>query len=222
MLKWILSITIVVVILIAVVVLFFLGPILKYPTSRVATSVMGVAVSLDSLSVSPFRGSIGLAGINIANPDGYETSHFSSLDSIVASAGITSFLGKTISIGKIVIDGMNVKIETKDGKSNLSVILDNIEKSEGSASKTTAEDSGNAKKFRIALIQLKNVHVMVSKGIIKNLDLTVGDFEIRNLGTDDNAALLSTVLKNIIHALTAEIAKHPETLGWDLLKNIFN
>ncbi len=217
--KWILRIFLILVVLIIVVVLFFLGPIVKPPATAVASSVMGVDVTMDKLSVSPLKGSVGLMSMRIGNPQGYETDHFVNLEKMSASSRITSFLGSVVSIKEVIIDGLSINIESKGGKTNMKVIMDNLDKSSGGAATTTDAPAEEGKKFRIDRILLKNISVTLTTGVIKNIKLTVSELEVKNIGTDqDTGTSLKNVIKPILTALASKIAEGSKELGKDVQK----
>ena len=208
--KWILRIGIVVFVLLVIVILFFLGPV----ATSVGSSTMGVQVSMDSLSASPLKGSVGLDNLLVANPEGYESEFFINLKKLLAAARVTSFLGDTVKIRNVNVDELTIYIESKGGKTNLSKILDNLDK--GGAESTGEKDeeaSSEGTNFVIEELRLTNIKVILMPEIIKKVSLTIGELVLNNIGTEDKGASLSEVISKTLAGIASKAMELSKNLG---------
>ncbi len=110
---------------------------------NVGSEVLQTEVNVRNVDVDLANGKAGISGLTIANPDGYSEPYIFAMDKIVVGIDIKSLGNSPIVINEIIVRDPKVSLELdKTGRSNLSVLKDNINRS----SKSGADKETNRKK----------------------------------------------------------------------------
>ena len=165
---------------------FYLDSIVKSGIEIVGSSVLGTAVTVDSVSLSPLSGQGSISGLRVANPEGFESQYAFELDSILVSINVNTIFTDAAEIESLIIMQPIITYETKITSDNIRTLLDNLSE-EGSvpADSDVAEDSGQQmiiREFRMVGSQLNFVSALASAPI------TLADIEIRDIGTESGTA----------------------------------
>lgn len=91
-----------------------------------APKMLGVPATLENASLSILRGTAGLEGLHIGNPDGFKTDGIFDLASVAIELDNTSLLTDTIVIKSIAIDGLVLTYERGLLNSNLGALIDQL------------------------------------------------------------------------------------------------
>ena len=127
-----------------------------------ATSALGVETKLNTASVGLFSGTFGLNGLDVSNPQGYPSKHFVQLGDAKVAVSLGSLTKDTIVVPEFTMDGLDVHLERKSGKSNYEVILENLDKLSGGKSTpkpTEPKPKGSEKKLIVKALTLKNITI---------------------------------------------------------------
>lgn len=214
--KWVLRIAILLVIVVIAVLVFMPGPFVKPMATKVASNTLKVPVTMDKLSASLFGGRVGLAELEVGNPEGYSKPFLVRIGGLDVQARLMTFMGDVAEIPTIVIDGLHLIIESKGGKTNVNTILDNLSGGE-EAPTEEPKDGGEGMKFKIGSIMLKNTVIEISTGVIDDIKLSVTELELKNIGTDkENGANLKEVLSVITKALAAKAVEMSGALSKEI------
>ena len=182
---------------------FYLDSIVKSGIEVVGSSVLGTAVTVDSVSLSPLSGQGRISGLRVANPEGFESQYAFELDSVLVSIDVNTVFTDAAEIESIVIMQPIITYETKITSDNIRTLLDNLS-AEGSApaDSDVAEDSGQQmiiREFRMVDSQLNFVSSVVSAPI------TLADIEIRDIGTESGTASAAAAVRVVLQELVASI-----------------
>jgi hypothetical protein len=173
-----------------------------------ATSALGVTTSVRDMDVAITGGECKLEGLQVANPQGFRSDHFLALDAGRVVVSLASLLEEQVVIPTLHLSDIDVKLETKDGKTNYSVILDNISKSK--REEKPAEDGG--KKFVINDTRIRNVSVdldmVPAGGELTKLTLKIPEIRLKDIGSESGkGVLLSELSAIIVRAILESVAK---------------
>jgi uncharacterized protein involved in outer membrane biogenesis len=177
---------IVLLVVFAVVGLFYLGNIVKAGVERVGPAVTKVPVTLDSAAVSVFGGSGTLKGFVIGNPEGYKSPEAIKVGTAHVSIVPKSLLGDKVVIRSIKVEAPEITFE-KTGLtgSNLQKILDNLggEKKPGDAESKEPSSSGGAqKKLQVDEFLITGAKVNVKVPFLDPYVQTLPELKLTNLG----------------------------------------
>ena len=182
---------------------FYLDSIVKSGIEIVGSSVLGTAVTVDSVSLSPLSGQGSISGLRVANPEGFESQYAFELDSILVSINVNTIFTDAAEIESLIIMQPIITYETKITSDNIRTLLDNLSE-EGSvpADSDVAEDSGQQmiiREFRMVGSQLNFVSALASAPI------TLADIEIRDIGAESGTASAANAVRVVLQELVAPI-----------------
>lgn len=195
----------------------YIDSIAKSAVQSGATNALGVTTTLETASVSILGGEFKMSGLNVANPEGFKTSHFMTLDDGGVAVSLGTLMKDTIEVADLTLDGIDINLEKVSGKSNYNVILDNLKKSEDTAP-TPDEQSG--KQFIIRHVKITNVMVHTDLvgigGDLGKMEVPIDIIELNDVGSDGSGMtmrdLSGVIMKTIFAAIVANGAKLPGEL----------
>lgn len=216
----------VVLLVIAIVVgLFYIDSIAKTAIEEGGTYAMGVKTTLDSISIKLFQGKLKMDGLKIANPEGFEKSdHLMSSGLFDVELTPSTVLKDTIILPKFILDGLDVNIESKSGGSNISVVMDNLEKlGGGEEEEAPEEEEGEGKKVKIEVFLIKNVtaRFYMPLGSLP-LVVKVPEIDLSEMMSDNpSGVVMPELMRRIIPIILASIAENAKGIvPADFLKDM--
>jgi hypothetical protein len=182
---------------------FYLDSIVKSGIEVVGSSVLGTAVTVDSVSLSPLSGQGSISGLRVENPEGFESQYAFELDSVLVSIDVNSVFTDTVEIESIVVMQPIITYETKITSDNIRTLLANLDEGDVVASDPeSAEESEQQiiiREFQMVDSQLNFVSALVSAPI------TLADIEIRDIGTESGTASAAAAVRVVLQELVASI-----------------
>jgi len=197
---------IVIVVLVAVAgvgAVLALDSIVVAAVRAVGPRLLGVEVALSSASIGIIRSSTSLDGLEVGNPAGFSTEPCLALKRLDIEVGALAGLSKDIVIPTMLIDGLVLRLEKKDGIINVQQVVDNASKAMGSGESPAAAKpaSGTGTKVTIRQLTLRNVRLIASGDVAKvptGLDVTLGELVLRDVSSDNPTGNLGDQLITII------------------------
>jgi hypothetical protein len=204
----VLVVLVVLVVLAGIVVAFSIDGIAKSSIEDGASSALGVKTSVRDMDVAIMGGECKLEGLQVANPQGFRGDHFLTLDTGRVVVSLGSLLEEQVVIPTLYLADIDVKLEMKDGKTNYSVILDNISKSK--PEKRPGE--GEGKKFVINDTSIRNVSVdldmVPAGGELTKLMLKIPEIRLKEIGSGSGkGVVISELTAIIVRAILEAVAK---------------
>ena len=197
----------------AIAVLFYyIDGIARTAIERGSTRALGVDTRVGSVSIGLLGGSFRLAGLEIANPPGFEDPRFLALGEARLDLEMGTLQEQTVVVPRFTIHGVEVDLDKQRGKANYEVILDNLARfeSEEEPEPTPEADEGAGKRFVIQELVIRDVeaHVrVVERGGIPQVDVLVPEVRMRNPGGEGQPLTAAQVTNIIVKAVLASIAK---------------
>ncbi len=198
-------------------VYFYINPIAKRAVEEGGTYALGVPTTLDSVNVGLFTGELSLDGFTVGSPAGFSEPHFLTLDSGDVAVSLASLRSDVITVPRLELDGIDVRLEKKDGKANYQVIIDNAQKVTGGGGGEPKPEPapGSEKKLIIndLLIRDVTVHAQLVEGVeatkvtvpVKEIHLTdVGQTGEGVGGSGVTISELSGILVEVVLAAAVE------------------
>jgi hypothetical protein len=181
------------------------------------TYALGVKTTVDSVGLGLLSGQAKVSGLMIGNPEGFKTPHLMKTSRMELAVAPGSLFGDTIQVNKFEIDGLDLNMEQlKVGLTNISALLDNINKSAGGGDKPKdekaakdAKESGG-KKFKVDQIRITNcvahVQILPIGGAASTLEVKIPEIVLSGV-TQDNAGGVAVpeLMKRLIPAILAAV-----------------
>jgi hypothetical protein len=179
-----------------------LDKLVKVGVEKGGTLVLGVPTSLDKATVSIRGGTVGLDGLVLASPEGFDSPEMFRLGHAHTTVEIGSLTGDEIVVHEVVIDGPEITLEFSGGKSNWGTVLDNLESEPAEEEKEMSQ-----KKIRVDLIRFANAKIRVAgiplagTATVPLPTLVITEFRT----ADSGGATVRNVLADVIRSLYGSI-----------------
>jgi uncharacterized protein involved in outer membrane biogenesis len=239
-----LAIALVIVVILAIVAAgMFMDRAIKAGVEAVGSTVTGVDVKLDSVSLSLLSGAGGFKGFVLGNPAGCKTPWAINVGAASLALEPRSLLSDKVVIKSINIEAPQIVYETDLRQSNLRKILANVEAFASSGQTAPAKPGEGAqpkgtkasKKFQVNDFVLKGAKIRVSVTAMGEQSATVPlpEIHLQDLGTGPDGItaveltqkILGTIEKETALAsasTVADIGKGAVYMAKDLAKNPTN
>lgn len=198
--------------IVGVVGIVFLGlsqidKLAKHAIERGGTYAMQVDTTVTSVDVSLTGGTATMSGLNIANPNGFDTDHFLQLGESSARMNIESINSDTIVMPEIRLNGIDVILDKGGNPSNYNTILNSLKRFESGESKS-ADPAKPGKKLVIDRLLLEdiNIHVANMPGVgfaVGDVAVNIPEIELRDIGKEQSmttAEVINLVVKTVLAA----------------------
>lgn len=203
---------------VAYLLLSNLDDIVKRVIEDVGSQVTGTSVSLDAVKIDLATGKGKLKGLTIDNPRGFDSDYAFKLDNIVVAVAPASLSKAVIVISQVKVDGAKLIAEQKGATTNLSKLLENIEKSseKGKGDKGTAEpapdrDSANVR-LMIERFTFTGTRATILAEGKEEKSLTLPDVKRKNIGDKRKGLspeqLAEEVLGSVVEEVEKAVAEH--------------
>ncbi|MBI9018915.1 MAG: hypothetical protein JEZ07_16815 [Phycisphaerae bacterium] len=210
--------------------IFFADHLIVQGVNTIGTAALNVETKLDSAHLSILGGSLSLKGMQVANPEGFDTDHLMQVGKISTSIDTKSIMGETIIIKTILIEELVLTIEQKNllGKSNLQTVLDNITAKEKEAEeqpqKPEQTEDASGKKVMIELIEIIDAKAEFALVPIPGktvLPVKLGKITLKNISQGQNKAVMATtIFHEVLLALAEGTLKSGADLPGELVKGL--
>ena len=210
--KWITRIVLVVVLLLLVggtILYFSLNGIIRGQVEQQSTKSLNLQTALQSANFSPFGGNLSLRDYKVASPPGFSPQPMLELGGLDVKVSYGQLRGDPVRVQSIVIDRPKLLLEQVGGKFNVKALSDNLPPPKpGEPTQPSAE--GESLRLIIDQISVKDPQVVLRPGIPglqPEIPISVGSFEMRNVGSGDgaqNGAAVKQIVTELVTTLAAK------------------
>lgn len=172
----------------------------------VGSEITGTAVTLKGVDIDLSSGSGELKGLEIANPRGYSTAYAFRLKRVAVGIDLKSLTGPVIALNEVTVKGARLNAEQKGQRSNLSDLLENVQRSTGE--KPPAEEpTGGPTDVRVALKKFvfANTQATVVTEVDQPREVTVPDVRRRNIGNPEKGLTPAQLGEQLVQAVLEEM-----------------
>ena len=217
---WVVAVIVVLLLVVIIGFSVFGAGLIKTTVEKVASSTLGVPVTVQSIDLSILRGKVEIRGLVVKNPPGYANETLLELGNGIVNLDIGSVMSNTIKVKLIKLDNTKLTIEQKGLTNNLNEILDKLPKGEEKAEKTgKAGKNLNINKLEITGTNVR-VKLLPVPGKSDTVSLKLDPIVMENLGTDSKLSIAKLVAK-VMGALAVGVAKQGAgVLPKDMVSNI--
>ncbi len=205
---------------------FFIDGIAVKAVEEGGTYALGVDTTLDSASIGLTSGTVGLSGLTIANPAGFETPHFFRMNSANVAVTLGSLMEDTVEVPEIALDGLSVNLEDFQGKANYERILENLGRFEsGEAPAPESAPAEGGKSFVIKTIAITNVSVSATLlpigGNATRTTFEIPEIRLHDVGSGgDGGMTLPEIINLVVKAVLGAITNAGINLPGNLLQGL--
>jgi hypothetical protein len=209
--KKILSIVGVVILVLIVVLVMFLGNIIKAGIETAGPKIAGVPITVEKVRVNPLTGMVHVKALIIGNPEGFKTESLMELGEFKLDIALGSLLTDTIVIKRILIDAPEITYEKALRSSNISTLLDNLapEKPKEDVADEPKDKKAPAKKVVIEDFQLNDAkaHVTITALGGKKMTLPLPSIKMQDIGKDTGGTNIKEVISEVFGSISDAVVK---------------
>lgn len=187
------------------------------------TKALGVETKLDDVSIGWFSGKLSLAGLEIANPEGFSDKAFFQMEEARLDVDLPTLLANEVVVSLFSLKGIRLSLETQGTSTNYGALLDALDSGDGGgAKKSGGGDSkggkssgggGSEKTYAIDRIVLEDIQVSVDLGT--SLVSTGGTVDVPRIELNDLSSKKLT-LKELSALILRTLIERAATSGQDL------
>ena len=198
-------------------VFFYLDAIVKGGIEVVGSEVLGTAVTVASVSVSPLNGSGSIRGLKIENPEGFDSDYALELESISLKLDVGSVFSEVVEIESITIIQPAISYETKIVTDNIRALLDNLSAGEEENAGTGAE-SGAGKGLIIRELKIVDPQLNLVAAFV-TAPVPLPDIEMQDIGAEGDASSVAAAISLVLSELSGSILTNAPSLD-DLAESV--
>jgi hypothetical protein len=179
-----------------------------------APTITQTPVTLDTVNISLLTGSASIKGLVVGNPSGYASPSAIVIDRAAIRISPGSLVSDKIIIHSIEVRAPEITFEGNPfGANNLGKILDNVNGTPDTNAPSQSNPAKPAKKLEVDdfLLVGAKVHVQLTGVMNKQLDLTLPDIHLVDLGKGNDGItsvdLTRKVLQQVIRATVKAVGK---------------
>lgn len=189
----------VVLVLIVVAAYLFIDSIAKKGIESGVSSATRVQTRLGTAHVGVFSGELALNDLEIANPPDFDSQYFLALKEGNMALTLRSLLGDHIVIPQLHLEGLDLMLESKEGRANYKIIMENLKK-------LRDPDRRSAKRrtfvIREVIVQDVTVHTQVLGQVLK---FKIPDQRLTDVGSNsDLSHVTSLLMQGILQTVIQE------------------
>jgi hypothetical protein len=205
----------------AIVASVFLGDIVKKGVETVGPKITQVSVKVDEVHLTLLTGSASVKGLVVGNPEGYQSPQAISAGMISVGVNPLSVLSDKIVVRSLHVESPEITFEGGLGGNNLSKILDNVNASARTTSKTGAvstnapAQTNPSRKLEVddLLITGAKVHVSLTDLGGKEMTLPLPPIHLANLGKNPEGITTTELTRSVLDAIVTATLKAVSKAG---------
>ncbi len=179
----------------------------------VGSDVLKTKVSVSGVSIDLKASKAAIAGVTVANPDGYSRANLFELDGIEVDIDLDSIGKDVLVINSIRIQNPKINFEgDAKGGSNMQTLLDNIESGSAEGKPASADDE---LKMIVNNFELSGAQVKASSELKPGeaLDFKLPAVKMSGIGKAEGGVTADVVAKEIASELISEVIRAAAKAG---------
>lgn len=178
MIKKILLSLLVLVVVVAGGIMFYLDTLVANGVESVGSRTLATRVDVDRVILLPFAGRGSIGGLNVANPEGFESPYAFELEEISVALDLGSLISDLVEVDSIIIESPLITYEGTLRGDNLRTLLGNIPP--GSGDSGASGEPG--KELLIREFRMLNPRVNLITSLASE-QVTIPDIVLTDIGT---------------------------------------
>ncbi|MCI5105347.1 MAG: hypothetical protein MRY76_01405 [Pseudomonadales bacterium] len=183
-------------------IIFYLDSLVQRGIEVAGSRVLGTAVTVDSVFLSPLSGSGSISGLRIANPDGFDSPYAFELGEVSMALDLASLSTDLVEVDSVIITSPRITYETTITNDNIRALMRNIETGGSGSQEETAAAPGKdiiIHDFQILSPQLDLVTAVASAPV------QLRDIQLTGIGTGNNGVTARELTRMILSRINQAI-----------------
>lgn len=220
----------IVVVLVAVVILGTqLGRIVRAGMETVGPKITQTTLTVSGVDVALVRGSAGVKGLVLGNPEGYQAPQSLSVSNVAVSLAPGSVFSDKLVVRSVEVRGLEVTFEGNPfGANNLTKIMANVQAFTGASAPATngspAASAAKGKKLEVdsLVIAGAKVHAILSFLGGREVTLPLPEIQLSALGTGPDGITPADLTETVLKEITVDTVKAVGQSAGNLGKGVLN
>lgn len=189
-----------------ILLVVFLGNVIKGAIETVGPKVLGVPIQVEKVRVNLLTGGVRVKALSIGNPEGFHTPSMVELDELKMVISLPSLFTDTVVIKEILIEGAELTFEKSLTSNNIETLQEQLEKK---------EDDGKGKKVIVEDFRSKGAKLNVSVTGLKGnqLSLPMPPIHLTDIGKESDGfspleftkEMVGVVSKTVLTVVTSSV-----------------
>ena len=205
------------VVAVAVAALLMIDHLAKAGIEKGGTYAMGTPTSVQQVNLGLFSGQMAIDSLQINNPQGFASPYFMKSGKFDVVLKPASVMTDTVELSKFELDGLEVNIEQKDGKSNVNVLMDHVKQLGGEGKKEEEKKSEGGKNIKVDRILIKNVVATLQFSLLganKKVVVKIPSLELKGVSSDNPKGIsMGDLFAQLTPAILASVVENAKNLG---------
>ncbi|HSR69110.1 MAG TPA: hypothetical protein VLU25_14335 [Acidobacteriota bacterium] len=209
------AIAVVVVLLLAFLTVgLFIDSIAASAIENQGSRALGVAVHAGSVDVGILSGGFSLSGLEIDNPEGFQSPHLARVGDLHLDVSLGTLLADKIVAPRLHVSNVEIWVEGSRGRTNIQTIQENLRKHRSS---DDSADGGGGKRFVIEEVVVENIVATVNlPPLAQGLKVEVPKVTLENVGGGEGGEgvtqgqLVQQIISRIAEQARREAMRNPE------------
>ncbi|MHC4480821.1 MAG: DUF748 domain-containing protein [Planctomycetota bacterium] len=199
------AVVLVLVLVVGLLVVGNLDGLVETGVEKGGTLVLGVPTELEAASVSLLGGEVGLDGLTLGSPEGFDAPQMFELAHAHTTVDVGSLTSDEIVVHEVVVDGAEVTLELAGGKTNWGVLMGRL-KSEAPPEKEE-EKAAAGRKIRIDRVAFTGGKIKLAAiPVAGSVSVPLPDVEVKDLRTAEGKGVtVKKALADVIQSLYTSI-----------------
>ncbi len=172
----------------------YFDSIVKNGIEVVGSRVLGTAVTVDGVAMSPLNGSGRIDGLTVANVEGFNSDFAFQFESLSVNVNASSVLSDVVEIQSVHIAQPHINYETRIVEDNIRALIDNLPRGD-SGTDTNGETSGSRIIIRQLVLEDPQLNIVAAS---LSAPVPLPDITLQNIGEDSAAATVADALRIIL------------------------
>jgi uncharacterized protein involved in outer membrane biogenesis len=197
----------------------YFDDIIKDRAEAIVPEMTKTHFEIDKIETFPLKGKFEIFDLYLGNPEGFPEGHTLKFDRVLVHIDWKSLSRNKIIIKSLIIDGLDVYlIKEGDDKSNLKVILENIDSYMDELNKSqelvdiediqsTAKKTLPEMRFQVNLFEINDGQVLVhtDKVIAVSAEAEIPQAKLEYLGKEGKGLTIEQLIKEIVKEVIKEV-----------------
>lgn len=200
-----------------------LDAIVKIAIEEIGSEVLGTTVEVSEVKLELTDGKGQISGIKVMNPNGFSNAAMLELDNMALDLDLSTITGPVYVINNILIDGVKVLAEQRQGTTNFQIVLDNLDRMTTASDESAVDpavDSAQEVLFAIGKFTFENSSAKLVSDQLGEYALDVPGIGITSLGTKENPLTVEQVGSQALNQLFQQITQAVSSKAEDLVKDV--
>lgn len=200
-------------VLLFVVLMLSINSIVKSGIEDIGSEMTGTAVTVQSVSISPFSGKGTIKGFQVANPGDYDQEHAFSVEDFSISLKPLSVFTDEVIVHEIIITSPRIYVEQQLPSNNINTIMQNIRN----------VSSGETTDTRLVI-----EHFLMSNGTVelysevggeRSARVEISSVELHDLGRGGGRQAVEEIILKIAEDISARALRGAAESGAEQLRD---